>query len=120
MGREYLWYDVYGAPYMLAECYFYGRGVDQDYKEAVKWYEKTLDVHEECSIYLGCAQYKLGVCYENGYGVAMSKEDALSYYESALYLGVGDVEEELELEKAYKRLAGKDFEWHGTIMVERK
>ena len=33
-------HHAYGAESKLGDCYFYGNGVDKNYYEAVKWYEK--------------------------------------------------------------------------------
>ena len=51
------------AQYNLGMMYDYGKGVTQDYKEAVKWY---LLAAEQGS---ASAQYNLGVMYDNGEGV---------------------------------------------------
>ena len=56
-------YSALAARYMLAKIYLNGKGVTQDYKEAVKWY---LLAAEQGS---ASAQYNLGVMYDNGEGV---------------------------------------------------
>ena len=87
----------------LAECYYKGRGVKQDYKEAMKWYHKAADQGDADALYeLGLfyyegrgvkqdykeavkwfkkagnsgAKYYLGLCYYNGHGVSVDKEEA--------------------------------------------
>ena len=48
-----------------------GKGVEQDFKEAVKWYQKAADQGD------AGAQYALGHLYYNGMGV---KEDRVTAY----------------------------------------
>ena len=51
------------ATRQLAEAYYLGKGVDQDYKQAAQWYEKLAkqgDVQ---------AQTTVGIMYARGYGV---------------------------------------------------
>src|SRR3954471_11089995 len=51
------------ATRQIAEAYYLGRGVDQDFKVAAQWYEKLAkqgDVR---------AQTSLGLIYARGYGV---------------------------------------------------
>ncbi len=47
----------------LGDRYYYGIGVPQDDKEAVKWYRKSAEQGS------AKAQYNLGVMYANGEGV---------------------------------------------------
>ncbi|MBT6401696.1 sel1 repeat family protein [candidate division WWE3 bacterium] len=56
-------HDEVVAQYELGLAYSQGRGVQQNYKEAVKWYR--LSAEQENSN----AQYSLGSMYYNGYGV---------------------------------------------------
>ena len=51
------------AQYKLGECYFNGDGIEQDYKKAVEWYEKSANQG------YAKAQNNLGFCYGKGYGV---------------------------------------------------
>lgn len=66
------------AQYELGNIYQYGYDVEKDYKEALKWYEKSASQNHPDS------NYKLGYFYENGYGVDKDLEKALSYYEEIL------------------------------------
>ncbi len=51
------------AQFNLAQCYYNGDGVTQNYEEAVKWYKESADQgYAE-------AQCRLGVCYGNGQGI---------------------------------------------------
>ena len=51
------------AQYELGACYFFGKGVEKDEKEAVKWYRRAAEQGD------AAAQTNLGICYENGDGV---------------------------------------------------
>ena len=62
------------AQYNLAVSYDQGKGVDQDYKKAVKWYTSAAD---QGDLY---AQSNLGVMYEEGHGVEQDYQEALKWY----------------------------------------
>ena len=55
----------------LGACYYEGKGVTQDYKEAVKWYTKAAEQGE------ASAQRLLGWCYANGSGIAKDENEAV-------------------------------------------
>ncbi|MEI3363994.1 MAG: SEL1-like repeat protein [Oscillospiraceae bacterium] len=59
----------------------YGRGVAQDWKEAVYWYQKAVDAG---SAYAMC---DLGVCYERGEGVQQDYAKAAELYRQAAEAG---------------------------------
>ena len=59
------------AQFELGMMYNEGKGVEQDFKEAVKWYQKAADQGD------AGAQYALGHLYYNGMGV---KEDRVTAY----------------------------------------
>ena len=61
----------------LGDCYYEGKGVTQDYKEAVKWYTKSAEQGD----WMG--QTNLGKCYLEGKGVAQDKEEAVRWNEKA-------------------------------------
>lgn len=69
--------------YMLANCYYYGCGVEQDFVEAANWFEKA----QKCSFLYPNSQYMLGKCYEDGTGVEKSESKAMNYYRHAFDLG---------------------------------
>ena len=58
----------------LGVMYTRGRGVPQDFKEAVSWYRKAAMQGDVV------AQFNLGVMYFNGQGVAKDYSEAMSWY----------------------------------------
>jgi len=112
--------DKYGdarASFLIGLSYDYGHGVEQDYKEAVKWYHKAADakIEDAClnlgTLYeKGCgveqdykeaaklyrkaaelgndlAMFKLGYFYDNGYGVSPDGNESISWYQKAACKG---------------------------------
>ena len=66
----------------LADMYHSGEGVEQDYKEAAKWYEKAaFQGHAE-------AQDSLAVMYSKGLGLEQNYEKAAEWYEKAAKQGI--------------------------------
>ena len=61
----------------LANCYFAGQGVTQDYSEAVNWYRKAAEQN------VSGAQVQLGYCYENGKGVEKDDAEAVKWHRKA-------------------------------------
>ena len=61
----------------LGECYQYGYGVEQDYQQAINWYQKAAEKGN------GWAQDMLGSFYEYGKGVDKDVNLALSWYQKA-------------------------------------
>ena len=69
------------AQYNLGVMYDTGRGVPQDYAEAVRWYRKAADQgHAK-------AQSDLGVMYKNGEGVSQDYAEAVKWYRKAAEQG---------------------------------
>lgn len=67
--------------YRIAEAYYYGNGVVQNYDEAAKWYEKAAQMgHQE-------AQCDLGNCYYYGEGLPENYERSVYWYEKAAEQG---------------------------------
>jgi len=65
----------------LGSMYYEGRGIQQSYKEAAKWYEKAaekLDAHGLCY---------LGYCYYYGREIDVDYEKAYSCFSQSAYLG---------------------------------
>ena len=57
--------------------YYFGKGVQQDYTEAVKWYRKAAEKGN------AKAQFNLAVTYARGKGVLQSGEAAAAWYYKA-------------------------------------
>lgn len=70
--------DWYGR-LLVADCYFNGDGVKQDYKEAVKWYELAAANPNEWNH----AALQLAQCYREGLGVKKDLEKAAEWYDKA-------------------------------------
>ena len=67
------------AQALVARCYATGtNGVKKNYKEAVKWAQKSADQGDAVGLYL------LGVHYDKGLGVASNYTKANSLYKQAL------------------------------------
>ena len=69
------------AQYNLGWIYANGRGVTQDYKEAVTWYRKAAQQGE------AMAQANLGVMYMNGTGVTQDYKEAFKWLKCQLSRG---------------------------------
>ena len=65
------------AQVSLGFMYGNGRGVVQDYKQAVVWYRKAADQGETWS------QFNLGVMYHKGRGVVQDYKQAVVWYRKA-------------------------------------
>jgi uncharacterized protein len=72
--------NVY-AQNILGAFYYEGRGVPQDYKEAVKWFRKSAEQG------LAGAQYNLGRMYATGQGVIQDYVMAHMYWSIAAVSG---------------------------------
>ena len=77
------------ACFNLGECFFYGRGVKQDYAKAVKWYIMSSD-RGDCS-----SQKKLADCYYLGQGTERNVAKAAYRYEQAAEQGDYDSQKAL-------------------------
>jgi TPR repeat protein len=65
------------AQLSLGSSYYFGKGVFQDFAEAMKWYRKAADQGE------AKAQYNLGDMYANGTGVVRDYTEAVKWYRKA-------------------------------------
>lgn len=77
------------ASFNLGERFFYGRGVEQDYAKAVKWYTIAAD-RGDCS-----SQKKLADCYYLGQGTERNTALAAYRYEQAAEQGDYDSQQSL-------------------------
>jgi uncharacterized protein len=65
------------AQTILGDIYRYGKGVPQDYQQAVSWYRKAAKQG------LAEAQFNLGNMYRYGKGVPPDYKEAVSWYRKA-------------------------------------
>jgi TPR repeat protein len=65
----------------LGTMYQYGKGVPQDYVQAISWYRKAADQGDVI------AQYNLGFMYKHGYGVDQDYQQAKDWYLKAATQG---------------------------------
>ncbi len=65
------------AQYNLGIMYQNGKGVPQDYAEAIKWYHKVAEQG------FAPAQHNLGFMYQNGQGVPQDYAEAVKWYRRA-------------------------------------
>ena len=79
------------AQYNLAVMYNNGRGVAQDYKEAVKWFRKAAEQG------LAEAQFNLAMIYNNGQGVAQDYKEAVNWFRKAAEQGLAEAQSKLAL-----------------------
>jgi TPR repeat protein len=49
------------AQIKLGECYYYGRGVERDYVEAIRWFRIVADQEDDAKFYLGMCYYNCQV-----------------------------------------------------------
>ncbi|MBQ3366425.1 MAG: SEL1-like repeat protein [Acidaminococcaceae bacterium] len=64
----------------LGDCYYFGRGTQVNYKQAIKLFEIAADAGSDYAL------YSLGICYEYGRGVEKNKDSlkkAFGYYKKA-------------------------------------
>src|SRR5258706_13016366 len=61
------------AQYHLGSAYYYGRGVPQDYAEAIRWFRKSAEQG------IAKAQYALGYSYFYGQGVPQDLAEAIRW-----------------------------------------
>ena len=74
------------AQCMLGVFYAEGRGVEQDYAEAVKWFRKAAKESKYRKGISG-AKCRLGDCYAEGHGVEQDYDKALTWYRRAAKQG---------------------------------
>ena len=90
----------------VADFYNSGIGTEINYKEAVKWYEKSLETGiEENNL---CALYRLGLCYEVGNGVDKDYYKAKEYYQRALEEGYKDEEVADDIMRINRKISDKE------------
>ena len=78
------------AIYQTGMDYYNGLGVEQNYEQAVKWWEKA-------SVNNVAAKYNLGVCYEKGLGTPIDYKKAEECYLISANQGDADAQENLAI-----------------------
>ena len=69
------------AQFNLGLIYYNGKGVPQDYKEAIKWFTKSAEQGD------ADAQAIVGVCHADGLGVAKNLIEGYAWYNIAIANG---------------------------------
>eukprot|EP00002_Diphylleia_rotans_P014832 TRINITY_DN2883_c0_g2_i1.p1 TRINITY_DN2883_c0_g2~~TRINITY_DN2883_c0_g2_i1.p1 ORF type:complete len:1025 (+),score=211.42 TRINITY_DN2883_c0_g2_i1:142-3216(+) len=78
----------YGDSQMkVAECYYRGLGVAQDYKEALRWFQRIVD-----SSLTRRAYWRIGEFYEKGLGTDKNLDEAFTNYLKSADLGDGQAQ----------------------------
>lgn len=86
----------------LGMAYVFGKGVGQDYAQAVTWYRKAADQGN------AEAQYNLGVMYANGQGLTKDDAQAVTLYSEAADQGNTQAQFCLGYMYVYGRAVAKD------------
>lgn len=74
------------AQYILAGCYKYGDGVEENPVEAVRWFRIAAENGDKH------AQRSLGLCYARGEGVEINFAEAAKWYRMAAERGDVDAQ----------------------------
>ena len=74
----------FSRPRQSGNMYENGKGVTQDYKEALKWYPKAA---EQGNAY---GQNSLGIMYDSGHGVPKNHAEAVKWFSKAAEQGYAD------------------------------
>ena len=74
------------SQYLLADLYYNGLGVPQDYQEAFKWYQSAADQGYDD------AQNELAKMFYDGIGVKQDYQQALRWYKAAADQGVAEAQ----------------------------
>jgi hypothetical protein len=86
------------AQYELGGMYYQGKGVPQDYVEALRWYRQAADQRN------AKGQYGVGFMYEEGKGVSQDYAQAVAWYRKA----AGQGNEKAQYGLGYTYYVGKE------------
>ena len=100
------------AQVALGACYYFGEGVEQDYRESVTWYRKAADQGD------ATAQLNLGHCYEKGEGVEQDYQEAVTWYRKAA--DQGDAAVQCALGVCYYTGEGVEQDYQEAVTWYRK
>ena len=81
------------AQAILAQFYWYGAGIPQDYDKMFFWYSKSAEQGHHRG------QHGLGICYRSGHGVPKDKAEAIKWWHKAAEQG--NVASQFMLGQAY-------------------
>ncbi len=83
--RRHAKLGVGNAQLYFGNCFYYGvHGLEQNYKEALKWFQKAAEQG------LADAQNNAGVIYQHGLGVEQNYKEAMKWYAKAAEQGNAD------------------------------
>lgn len=83
----------------VANCFWEGKGISQDYSSAFYWYSKAAEQdHSD-------GTYYLGLCYEKGYGVDEDIDKAIEMYKKAAN------RIHIKARERFEKLTGQAFEY---------
>src|ERR1019366_9296942 len=86
------------AEMFLGQCYEDGKGVNKDFSETAKWYQKAADQGDNFS------QFELGVFYSRGLGVERNYAESLRLmHKVADAATIGSETAMLNIGKAYQQ-----------------
>lgn len=77
----------------LGHCFYYGRGFQKNYPQALFWYLKAAKKND------GVSQYQVAKCYEFGFGTTSDMNKAIYWYEKAAKNGVYAAKRKINLLK---------------------
>ena len=89
----------------LGVMYEQGKGIRQDYTEAVRWYRKAAEEQG-----FAVAQYNLGRMYEQGKGVRQDYAEAAGWFRKAAELGLAAAQYNLAVMYTEGRGVRQDYE----------
>ena len=103
------------AQYDLGYMFYYGQGVEKNYKEAFKWYKKSAEQGD------ASAQYSLGFMHFWGQGVEKNHKEAFKWYKKSAEQGNASAQGNL----GYMYGSGRgvlqnpilSFAWHSVATV---
>jgi len=71
------------AQELVADCYYHGTGVKQDYEEAVRWYELAANNPNKEQYDIDHAALQLADCYRRGLGVKKDLKKTAEWFDMA-------------------------------------
>ena len=101
------------AAFHLADCFYFGKGIAQNFHESYKLFKQLGDRGHKR------APYSIGICLEKGHGVEKDMVEAVKWYERGAKLG--DKMAQLELGNCFERgLGGLEIDENKAIELFRQ